>query len=196
MSTATAKAPTQVTTGEVRLSYFHGWEPHSQEEGKDKKYSTAILIKKSDKQTIALITAAVEAAKQAGVASKWNGKMPPAAKLKLPLRDGDDEKPDDPNYAGCFFLNCSSTNPPGICKKNEDGLLEKIVDRGEVYSGCFARVSMNAFPYNSNGSVGVAFGLNNILFKRAGDALGGGTRPEQDFADELEEAEAEYDPMA
>ena len=50
---------------------------------------------------------AIEEAKQSGV-SKWNGKIP--ANLKTPLRDGDEERPDDPAYANSYFFNCSS-NP-------------------------------------------------------------------------------------
>ncbi|SCW40232.1 Protein of unknown function, partial [Paenibacillus tianmuensis] len=101
---------TKVITGKVRLSYTHIFEPQSIDGG-DEKYSTAILIQKSDKETLRKIKAAVDAAKELGK-SKWGGKIP--ANCKTPLRDGDEERPDDEAYAGHFFLNATSKNKPGI----------------------------------------------------------------------------------
>lgn len=184
-----AKSPTKMVTGEGRLSYAHVHEPHAQEEGKDKKYSTVFLIKKSDKNTIAKIKAAIDAACTLGKSEKWNGKMPPASKLKLPLRDGDEEKPDDPNYAGHYFFSASASNKPGMVDKE----LNPIMDKAEVYSGCYCRLSVNFYPFNVSGNTGVAVGLNNIQKLRDGEPLGGGSRAEDDFADELAEVEEEDD---
>ena len=205
MATNTAaKSPTQFTTpGAVRLSYAHLFEPYAMEEGKEKKYSTVCLVPKKDKATIAVLTAAVEAAIAIGIPGKWNGKRPIPAKLKLPLHDGDVDKADDPNYAGMMYFTCSSSNPPGIAEKDEtQGVLVKVTDKQKVYSGCWCRVSANAFPFNSNGSTGVAFGLNNVLFKKDDTPFGGGTRIDDDFADELgndgssEAEDPNYDPEA
>ena len=83
---------TKVITGKVRASFVHIFEPQSVN-GSEPKYSCSFIIPKSDTETIGKIRAAIEEAKQNGV-SKWGGKTP--ANLKLPLRDGDIERPDDP----------------------------------------------------------------------------------------------------
>lgn len=167
---------TKVVTGEVRLSYAHLFEPHAVEEGQQAKYSTAILIPKSDKKTIARIEKAIEAAIQAGRSKlEKNGKIP--ANLKKPLRDGDEERPDQEEYAGHYFLNASSLTRPGVVDKH----LNKIIDSEEVYSGCYARVSINFYAFSVSGNRGIACGLNNVQKLRDGDYLGGRSRAEDDF---------------
>ena len=99
---------TTVSTGIVRLSYEHLWEPAAIEEGQEKKYSASFIIPKSDKKTLAKIKKAIELAKENGKTSKWGGVIP--KNLKTPLRDGDEERPDDPAYKDAYFINanCSS----------------------------------------------------------------------------------------
>jgi hypothetical protein len=94
---------TSIRIGEVRFSYVYVFSPRKNEDGTDGKYSVQILIPKTEAQAKKRIDAAIEAAKQAGVASRWNGKMPPASKLHIPLRDGDEEYPDDDTYQGMWF---------------------------------------------------------------------------------------------
>lgn len=166
---------TKVITGVVRLSYANIWVPKSIDGG-DEKYSCSILIPKDDKETLRKIKAAIEAAKEQGKA-QWGGKIP--AKLHTPLRDGDEERPDDEAYAGHYFFNASSKNKPGIAKpigKGADGRVkfQEITDTTEVYSGCYAKVSVNFYPFNVNGNRGVAAGLNNIVKVQDGEPLGGG----------------------
>ena len=103
MSDTNMNQATKVITGEVRFSYLHVFEKSSINGG-DEKYSVSLLIPKTDKKTIAAINKAIEAAKQAGI-GKFGGKIP--AVLKLPLRDGDDERPEDETYAGCYFVNAN-----------------------------------------------------------------------------------------
>lgn len=176
---------TKVITGTVRLSYCHVFEPQSIDGG-EAKYSTAILIPKSDKETLRKIKAAVDAAKEIGK-SKWGGKIP--ANCKTPLRDGDEERPDDEAYAGHYFLNASSKNQPGIAKpigKGADGKtkFQEITDSTEVYSGCYAKVSLNFFPFDAKGNRGVAAGLNNVVKVQDGEFLGGRSSVNDEFADE------------
>lgn len=166
---------TKVITGtNTRLSYFHGWEPVSINGGAE-KYSTAVLIPKSDKKTIDAIEKAIDAAIEEGIA-KFGGKKPNKAAIKLPLRDGDIER-DDEAYKGHYFINANSTNPPQIV----DQRVQPILDRSQVYSGCYARVSINFYAFNSNGNKGVAAGLGNIQFVRDGDPLGGKTSASDEF---------------
>ena len=176
---------TKVITGKVRLSYCHIFQPQAINGGEE-KYSVSLLIPKEDKETLQKIKAAIEAAKQLGIQDKWGGKEPP--NLKLPLRDGDTERPDDEAYKGHYFLNAASTTKPGVGKpvgKTPDGRtkFEEITDSTEVYSGCYARVSINFYPFNVNGNKGIAVGLNNIVKVQDGEPLGGRARLEDEFAD-------------
>ena len=147
--------PTRVVTGEVRLSYAHVWEPNSIQGGKP-KYSVSLIIPKADTTTITAIEKAIDAAIDAGTA-KFGGKRSNKAALKLPLRDGDTER-DDEAYANSFFVNANSLTPPQVVDEN----VSPILDRSEVYSGCYARVSLSFYAFNTNGNMGVACRLGNI----------------------------------
>lgn len=175
----------KVITGKIRLSYLHAFEPYASEEGKDKKYSTAILIPKTDKKTVDAIKKAVEDAKEEGKGKCWGGKIPPAAKLKLPLRDGDEEYPDDDNYSGMYFVNCSSKDKPGIIDQGK----KPITEPKELKSGDYARVAINFYPFNKAGNNGVGVGLNNIQKWATGPALGGGGSSAEDDFEELVDEE-------
>ena len=63
-----------------------------------------------------------------------------------------------------------------------------ILSRSEVYSGAYARVSVNFYAFNANGNRGVAAGLGNIQFVKDGDRLSGRASAEADF-DALEDDE-------
>ena len=162
-----------------RISFANIWEPKAINGG-DEKYSVSCLIPKSDKKTLARIQKAVEAAKEDGKARKWSGKIPP--NLKLPLRDGDIDRPDDENYEDCYFLNASSKDAPQVV----DRKVNPVVDPMMVYSGCYCNVSVNFYAFNANGNRGVAAGLGNIQFVRDGERLSGKASADADF-DALED---------
>lgn len=103
------------------------------------------------------------------------GKIPP--NLKLPLRDGDIDRPEDEAYKGCYFFNANSRQAPQVVDKQ----VQPILDQTEVYSGCYGRISVNFYGYNSNGNRGVAAGLGNIQKLKDGEALSSRTNAEDDF---------------
>ena len=162
-----------------RLSYAHLWEPDSIN-GSEPKYSVSCIIDKNDKETIAKIKKAIEVAKDEGK-GKWGGKIPP--NLKLPLRDGDIDRPDDEAYAGCYFFNANSRQAPQVV----DAKVQPILDQSEVYSGCYGKISVTFYGYNSNGNRGIAAGLGNIQKLRDGESLGGRTSAADDFQTEDED---------
>lgn len=162
-----------------RFSYLHCWEPDSVNGG-DPKYSVSAIIPKSDIKTINAIKAAIEQAKKDSV-SKWGGKVP--ANLKLPLRDGDIDRPDDEAYAGCYFFNANSRQAPQVV----DSKVQPILDQSEVYSGCYGKISVTFYGYNSNGNRGIAAGLGNIQKLKDGESLGGRTSAADDFQTEEDE---------
>lgn len=167
---------TKIITGKnTRLSYFHGWEPTSINGGPE-RYSVSVLIPKDDKETVKAVNNAIDAAIEEGIA-KFGGKKPNKAAIKLPLRDGDTEREDEA-YAGHWFINANSKTAPQIVDK----AVKPILDRDEVYSGCYARVSLNFYAFNSNGNKGIACGLGNIQKIRDGESLGGRSSAADDFS--------------
>lgn len=170
---------TKVVTSEVRFSYLHAFVPSSVEEGGVKKYSASLLIPKNTKEgkkTIAAIEAVVEFLKEE-FKTKNKGKLP--ANFKTPLRDGDEERGDDPNYEDCMFVNASSLQKPGVV----DADLNPIMDADEFYSGCYGNASLNFYLFDKSGNRGIACGLNNLRKTKDGDNLGGGrSNAADDFA--------------
>lgn len=167
---------TKVVTGKVRFCYVNVFEPTAMNEGDTPKYNICVLIPKSDTTTIDKIKKAVEAAKEAGKAklADKNGRIP--ANLKLPLRDGDEERPDDPAFEDHYFINANSMRQPSIV----DCSLNPIMSRDEFYSGCYGRASINFYAFNVS-SKGIAAGLNNLQKLEDGEMLAGGSTAEEDF---------------
>ncbi len=175
---------TRVVTGPVRLSYANVWTPKSYNGGAP-KYSVSLIIPKTEEETLRRIQDAIRAAYEEGI-HKLRGSNrtpPPLSALKTPLRDGDMERPDDDAYKNAYFLNANSSRAPQIVNVRR----EVITNEDEVYSGVFARVSLNFYVFSVNGNRGIAAGLNNIQKLRDGEHLGGGASASQDFADEVSE---------
>ena len=173
--------PLKVITGkDTRWSYCNVWEAKAINGGTP-KFSVSLLIPKKDTVTVNKIKAAIEAAYREGEAKlKGNGKtVPPLTAIKTPLRDGDAERPDDPAYAGHYFLNANSATAPGIV----DADCQPILTRSEVYSGVYGRASISFYAFNSSGNRGIACGLNNLQKIRDGEPLGSRASAESDFSD-------------
>ena len=172
----------RVVIGPCRLSYTYVFEKFEPKDGGEPKYMTNVLIPTKEKETVDAVKKAIEAAKKAGIVSKWGGKEP--KKLDDPLRDGNDK--DDKNYVDHLYVNAKSKSRPGIV--NRDHM--PIVDEEEIYSGVWAIVSLTFYPYDANGNRGIACGLNNIMKFKDDEKFGGTTSAEADFADlDMEEDE-------
>lgn len=187
---AVLKGDTKVVTGVVRLSYAHIFEPKSIKGG-DPKYSVSLIIPKDDNQMIKVLEQAIANAKELGKA-KWGGKIP--NNVKLPLRDGDDDRPEDAAYENSYFINANSDRAPQVVGTEKDKATGKAIPLGsdDVYSGCYARVSINFYPFNADGTKGVACGLNSIQKIDDGEPLAGsGGSAEEDF--DFDEVDADDD---
>lgn len=178
---------TKVVTGKVRLSYVALLEPKAFE-GQEAKYSTVILIPKTDKATIKKIQDAQKAAYEAAKNDKLKGIK--WERVKTTLRDGDEDMDTEehPEYAGHMFMSISSKTKPQIIDRYKN----KVDSAEEVYSGVYARVSLNAYAYNTAGNKGISCGLNNVQIVAPGDYLGGKASADADF-DEWEDDEDEED---
>ncbi len=164
---------TETTTGLVRISYAHLFTPKAINAGDKPKYSVQLLIPKTDKTTIKAIRSAIAEAQSVG-ASILSGVK--ESKLRMPLRDGDD---DDDNsdereeLYGHFFINANSDTKPSILDIDN----QEVEDKTEVYSGCYCKVLINFFAYNPKlkniaGSPGIGCGLRAVKKIKDGDPFG------------------------
>ena len=168
-------SPTKVVIP-CRISFANIWEPKAINGGEE-KYSVSLLIPKEDKVTLAKIHKAVEAAKEDAKGKKWGGKIPP--NLKLPLHDGDIDRPDDENYAGHMYFNATSKDAPQIV----DRRVQPILDPMECGSGDYCNVSVNFYGFAASGNRGIAAGLGNIQKVKDGERLAGRTTAASDFTE-------------
>lgn len=179
------KDPRQVTTGKVRFSYVNIWEPKASQDGGDPKYSTQILIPKSDTVTMGKIKAAMAAAREDFVRKNGAASLP--ANPINPVHDGDGTKPNSgepygPECKGCYVINVSSKQAPKIL----DASLKEITDPAAVYSGCYGLASINFYGYN-NRKKGIGAGLRGIVKLHDGEPLGGNVCTTADFEDAIKD---------
>src|SRR5699024_974835 len=158
---------TRIVTSKVRFSYLNAFKPFAMNEGDEPRYSTQIIIPKSDKALVKKINKAIKDALEEGK-DKFGGKIPKT--YKSPLRDGDEERDDDETYENAYFLNAKNKHKPGVV----DAELNPIIDEEEFYSGCYGRASITLYAFNANGNKGVAVSLNNLQKLEDGEKLGGG----------------------
>ena len=157
----------------VRLSYVNVFKPYSNNPDLPPKYSTTILLPKSDLNSKQRLDAAIQAAAQKGLNEKWNGVMPPV--VANPIHDGDGVKQDGTPFGdeckGCWVFTASANadRQPQIVDQN----VQPILNQSEIYSGVYANVAINVFPYLHTGKKGVGFGLTHIQKVRDGEVLGG-----------------------
>ena len=166
----------KVVIGPVRLSYCHLWEPKKFENSPE-KYTVSLIIPKSEEKTIKKIQEAIALVKQDAVEKHGKGFVTSKG-FRFPLKDGDEEMPEDSAYADSYYLNVSSNDQP----KMIDGRKKEITDKKEIYSGCYANVSLNAYFYKRDSSKGITFAINGLQKVADGEPLDGRTlNVEEDF---------------
>lgn len=178
-----------------RISYAHIFEPQAPLNGGEPKYSLSLIISKDDVDMVNKAKEAIADAIEKGLDSKWNGKKP--ARLHIPLRDGDEERPDRPEYANSYFINCNATEKrkPKVVLRYRDPETRKPIDGTEetVYSGCYCNVSIDFYPFSVPGNNGIGAGLGNIQKWADGEAFGVGPRNVEDEFSFEEPEEADID---
>lgn len=170
--------PTQVVTGEVRLSYCNLFEAKkfSANDNSDPKYSVTILIPKNTQdgqKTIANIQAAIKAAVEKGAQRHFGGRIPTT--VSHTLRDGDAETDDlgelknikNPELKGHMYMRLATKYAPKVLNAQR----QEIINPLEVYSGMYGRVSLTTFAYSGDGKRGISAVLNNVMITRDGDPL-------------------------
>lgn len=172
---------TKCLTGEVRISYAHLSHPYSNNGG-EPKYSCTILIPKTDTATYSDLKSALDAAYEQGVRDKWKGSRP---QLRYPvIYDGDGVRPSGERFGdecrGHWVLTASSKQQPQVVHKSN---IRVQLAETDIYSGMYARVTVNFFPYDAGGNRGVGCGLGNVCKTRDGEPLSGRASAENDFAE-------------
>jgi len=147
----------------VRISYAALLEPKPDDKG-NLKYGTMIIINKKDKVNIKALEDAIQQAYTEGKgAMNMKPEKVPAASIsfKVCKRDGDTDRPDDPNVEGCFFLNANSNSKPQVVDRDPRVL---IVDPNEVYSGMWVNISLTIKHFIADGgkSKGITAYLGNV----------------------------------
>lgn len=172
---------TKVLTGEVRLSYVNLTAPRAAQPNAQPKYSVTLLIPKTDNATLMDINASIKAAYEEGVTKKWGGAHP---QQKIIVHDGDGLRPSGLPFGdeckGHWVLTASSKNKPQVV--GIDNVNCELASN-DIYSGMYARVTINFFAYDTAGSKGVGCGLGNVMKTRDGEPLSGGASAASDFAD-------------
>ena len=178
----------------VRLSFVHLAEPTLAMDKQRKQYSIQIVIDKKDTKTVAAVEAAIKEAIDLGIGKKmFNAAIAKSPEFRRCMRDGDAKaaEVDDGSQdylKGSLFFNaaCSEDRPPvvvdrfGRSYETADGSRKMIAE--EVYSGCYAVVSGNFYPFQ-HGKGGIAFGLNHVMKRKDGERLDGRESADKAFKD-------------
>ena len=175
--------PTKVLTGEVRLSYVNLVAPRCEQHDPHRdpvSIPYTLLIPKTDTAVKANIDASIEAAAKDAQAKIWGGVRPPVllspstmvmASVRTALLW--------PECKGCWVITASTKNKPQWCLRATIG--RRLLPQ-DIYSGMYARVTINFFGYNTAGKRGVGCGLGNVMKTRDGEPLAGGASAAADFA--------------
>lgn len=173
-----------IITPEFRVNFPSVFEPKTPKNKNgqvtgEPKYMVTMMFPKADAAQLGAIrqlcfNAAIQ---KYGMRADGQGpNVPPA--FQWPWKDGDTDKMRDgtlrkdsyPEVAGTYMMEAKSKFQPGIV----DFQLQDIIDKGQFYSGCYARAQVHAYVYDNNGNVGCGLGLDNLQKTRDGERLAGG----------------------
>lgn len=142
----------------ARLDFVHVFEPWALRENEMPKYSVTLIISKNDTDTIRKVKSAITQAYENGK-SKLQNTEP--KDVRLPLRDGDAERPDNPAYRNSWFINATNNGKfgtPQVCDREKN----KITDRNQLYSGVWGNVHVSFKAYSVGDSKGIGCYLNAV----------------------------------
>lgn len=161
----------------TRLSYVNVFEPKS-DLGEVPKFSTQIIIPKTDAKSIKAINDAIETAKATGTekfGKRWTNPQ-------TWFHDGDVKYPGNPIYAGSMVLTAKSKVQPKVVDLDKN----EVIDKDTCYSGCYGRAAISLYPFDISGSKGVAASLQFVQTFAFGPPLGGRITIDEAFSDDEE----------
>lgn len=161
---------TKIVTGLCRFQYPALFTPQASQGGGEPKYAIGLLIPKTDTATKAKIDAAMQEARDTYCAKNGVNAIP--AHFSHTIHDGDGYRPSGepfgPEAKGHWVITVKSKRPPIVVDADRN----EIFDPNEVYSGCYGRVCINAYGYNTAGKKGVSFGLLSVQKLKDGPSFG------------------------
>lgn len=179
--------PAHIVLKNVRLSYTHLDKPYTGPTGaQEPKYTTTILVPKSDPKNKQMIGTAIAAATQRAL-EKYGRGFP--TQPKVSVHDGDGVRPSDnqpfgDECKGMWVFTASSKQQPDI--RDEYG--NKLLDMSQIYSGVWAHVGVTFFGYNAPQNKGIGVGIETVMKARDDEPLGGGrASADDDFADIIQQ---------
>lgn len=190
----TEKLDTKFITPPIVCSY-----PYLAEKGTDlsgrEAYSLSIPLPKDDKKA----TAKLKEVMSNAAVNEWGAKFKDVDKAGVShhVVPGDDE---DPVYENTLRFSAKSQKRQPVCGYFNADKVFVQVPQDELddyfYPGAIIRASVSAYATDAGGRKTIAFALNNVLFVKHGERIGGGTNPNDDFgafADEAAQTEQEVE---
>ena len=178
-------AENRIITGKARASYLNVITPRASKPGDTPKYSVALLIPKSDTETMNAIKAACKAAHE--MDKEKNNKLKGIKTPKLPFHDGDGDKPNGGEYGpecrGMWVMNASCKDQPGLVGRG-NVILE---DKKEWYSGIWVKADVTFAAYDNSGNKGIGCYLNHLKKVKDDEALSGAGSATDAFKDDEDE---------
>lgn len=171
-----------LTTPKGRMSFVNIFTTRENDNGR-KLYDTAFIIPKPEtiedpeyKKEVEVFVANLNRIVKAAAVAKWGEGNIPAGCVH-PLKAGDEGA--KANYDGygpdkiCFNASSGEKFPPSVVGVDRDGAGQLIrLEEKDVYSGCYARLSISAFAYD-NKRKGVSLNLHAVQKLADGDPLSG-----------------------
>ena len=103
--------------------------------------------------------------------------------MPIPIHDGDGVRengtPYGPECKGCWVITASSKNKPQVVHQSD--INTELLPQ-DIYSGMYARVSINFYGYFAAGRRGVGCGLRGVMKTRDGEPLSGAVVTASEFA--------------
>ena len=146
---------TEVISNSVRWTNVHVFKPTSIR-GSKPRYSTTLIIPKSDIETISKVQSALQDAYED--LQRFDDSTPDFSKIKNPLQDGDICFPNKPEYRDSYFINAYSYEPLGVF----DEELNPLQTPSEVYNGVWGKADITFFPYHYGDTFGIGCNLNGL----------------------------------
>lgn len=184
MKTAIKVDGARITIGPVKVCYVNVFEARSSFEGTEPKFSVRILIDKTDPNLEELLTGVNKAIANAVSISKEKGKFSKGfpATGKIPLKDGDLNLNGDGNpvHPGYWYMDAKAqeSDKPGVVDIHHN----PIMDKSEVYSGCYAVLSLAMYGYDAPANKGISCGLSHFMKVSDGEPMGGKISVDKAFA--------------
>lgn len=164
MPTPQANDPAIIKLDNVRLSFPHLFEPHSMEEGQEKKYGATFIL---DNEQHGKLLDHIEAAIDRIALDFWKKKM----HFKSCLRDGNEKAEMDGYGDGIMFISAARKTRPAVVDRQVNPVTE---EDGIIYAGCYVNATIRLWVQDNKWGKRVNAELRAVQFVKDGESFGAG----------------------